>query len=208
LADVPGLLELQFVCYPNLAHVSAWRTEHLESHIRVFPEGQFVAAVDGRVVGHAATFVTRSALALQPHTFRDITQRGTFAGHDPAGDTLYGAEIMVHPDYRRRGIASRLYRARFALAQRLGLRYFAAGGRLPGYAKHRERMSAADYVHSVIDGRRTDRVLTAQLKNGLRVQEVLPDYLNDPNSGNWATLLVWENPLPARAPAAQRARKW
>lgn len=194
-SDIPGILQLQYDCYPTLSQIAQWRSEHLESHQRVFPEGQNVAVASKRVVGLGSTFITRSEIALQPHTFRDITARGTFANHDPNGDTLYGAEIMVHPDMRRRGIASKLYEVRFSIARQLGLRYFVAGGRLPGYAAVRDEMSVWAYVQSVVQGRREDRVLNAQLRSGLRVAGVLPNYLTDPNSANYATLLVWENPL-------------
>jgi GNAT superfamily N-acetyltransferase len=205
--DIPGILQLQFESYPTLSRVAQWRAEHLEAHQRVFPEGQFVAILGKRVVGVCSTLITRSEIALRPHTFRDVTAKGTFATHDPTGDTLYGAEIMVHPDARRRGIASRFYEARFALARRLGLRYFVAGGRLPGYGPLRDRMTVRSYIRSVEQGRRTDRVLSAQLKNGLKVADVMPDYLNDPNSANFATLLVWENPLgSARTTAVPRGR--
>lgn len=193
--DIPGILSLQIECYPTLSKIVQWRAEHLENHQKVFPEGQFVAVEGDRIVGLGATFMTQSEIALKPHTFREITARGTFANHDPAGDALYGAEIMVHPDFRRRGIGSALYAARFALARKLGLRYFVAGGRLPGYGALRETMTVRGYVRSVVEGRRDDRVLSAQLKSGLRVVDIMPDYLTDPKSGNFATLLVWENPL-------------
>jgi len=150
--------------------------------------------VGARVVGFSASFVTSSRRALRPHTFRDITANGTFGSHDPEGDTLYGAEIMVHPSLRRLGIARRFYVRRLRLARRLGLRYFVAGGRLPGFEAFARRMTAKEYVDEVVAGRLEDRVLSVQLKMGLRVRRVLPGYLSDPRSGNFATLLVWKNP--------------
>lgn len=194
LADVPRILTLEEACYPTLSTVSRWRPELLESHQRRFPGGQFVAVRTGLLVGHSACFRTRSELALRPHTFRDVTGRGTFDTHDRHGDVLYGAEIMVHPDHRRRGIARRFYETRLALARRLGVRYFVAGGRIPGYEQLAGEMRPDEYVRQVVDGAREDRVLTAQLRSGLRVQAVMPGYLNDRRSGGFATLLVWENP--------------
>lgn len=192
--DIPAILQLEVACYPTLSKFAQWQAKHLESHQRVFPEGQFVAVDEGRVVGLCATFITRSDLALQPHTFREITGSGMFATHAPDGDTLYGAEIMVHPDARRQGVARRFYEIRFALVRRLGLRYFAAGGRIPGYLDVQGEVSPEQYVVDVVAGRREDRVLSAQLGSGLRVAGLLPGYLNDPRSGGFATLLVWDNP--------------
>jgi GNAT superfamily N-acetyltransferase len=192
--DIPQILELQAAAYPVLASVSAWQAHHLESQQTRFPEGQLVVAIGGRVVGYSASFITTSDRAFQPHTFREITVRGSFEHHDPRGDTLYGAEMMVHPDERGQGIARSLYEARFDLARRLRLHYFAAGGRLPGYADVADDVDPATYVADVVAGKRTDRVLTPQLRSGLEVRGVLPDYLNDPKSRNYAALLVWTNP--------------
>lgn len=188
--EIPQLLELQHACYPTLSTIAVWSEAHLRRHMEVFPEGQVVASKGGRIVGHSASFRISSKKALQPHTFREITAAGTFANHDPEGDALYGAEIMVHPDMRRTGIARRFYQYRFDLMKRLGLRLFVAGGRLPGYAAVKEKMSVEEYVRQVIQGLRADRVLTPQLRSGLRVHAILPNYLNDPNSDNYATLLV------------------
>lgn len=206
-SDVPKILDLQHACYPLLSTVATWKQRHLLSHLRHFPAGQFVATQDRTIVGHSASFITRSALALAPHTFRDITKSGTFDGHDANGDTLYGAEIMVHPDYRRQGIAATFYERRFELARRLGLRYFVAGGRIPGFEDHRDRMAARAYVGEVVKGHLKDRVLSSQLRAGLRVADVLPGYLADPRSGDFATLLIWENPdLKANAPKLRPPR--
>lgn len=192
-ADVPAILELQHHCYPLLATTMLWKPHHLEGHLRNFPEGQFVADRDGPIVGHCATFRTTAKRALRPHTFRDITARGTFDEHVPDGDVLYGGEIMVHPAQRRLGIARRFYEARFALMRHLGIRRFVAGGRIPGYENHADRMTPQEYVAAVVAGDIEDRVLTPQLRSGLRVVDVLPGYLADPRSHDHATLLVWQD---------------
>ncbi len=206
--DFDEVLALQALAYPVLSTVAVWRREHLESHLRNFPEGQFVAEVDGRVVGHSASFLVRSRRALARHTFREITARGTFDSHDPEGDLLYGAEIVVLPDYRRRGIAKKFYEARFDLARRLRLHWFAAGGRLPGYAEVAGKWTPEQYVRRVARGDISDRVLSPQLRSGLRVVDVLPNYLDDPSSLNFASLLIWENPdfqkPPRRSPPTRR----
>lgn len=207
--DIEAIIELQHVCYPLLSTVALWRRPHLENHQAKFPDGQLVALHEGEIIGFSASFVVSSRRWFRPHTFREVTTLGTFDAHDPTGDTLYGAEIMVDPAHRRKGIARRFYQARFDLVRRLGLHFFAAGGRVPGYARVKGDVPIDRYVDEVVRGDRVDRVLTPQLRAGLRVLMVLPEYLEDPNSENYATLLVWENPDLAIEPRrpARRARR-
>ncbi|MDQ4022735.1 MAG: hypothetical protein M3224_03310 [Thermoproteota archaeon] len=51
------MVDLQKESFPYLARYgNIWHPEELESHLRIFPEGQFVAVEpDGTVVGSAST---------------------------------------------------------------------------------------------------------------------------------------------------------
>lgn len=50
-------------------------------------------------------------------SWSDISDRGMITNHDEEGDTLYGIEIMVDPEYRSMKIGRRLYEARKELAK-------------------------------------------------------------------------------------------
>lgn len=132
--------------------------------------------------------------ATTQHRWRDITGRGTLSTHEPAGDTLYGTEIMVHPEARRMGLGRRLFERRFRFVAENGLRAFVTGGRLPGYSGNAERMLPQEYVEAVTRGDLTDPVLTPEIKWGLTPRGVLAGYIVDPPSWHYATMVVWENP--------------
>ncbi len=208
-ADVPALVALT-------AHVytAEWghSTEMLQSQQTHFPEGQFVAEYEGKVIGYCATFRTDEATALKPHTWTQVTGGGMASRHDPEGDWLYGMEVVVHPDYRNMRIGRRLYQARKRLCTDLKLRGIVFGGRIPGLARHFTRYgSAAAYVQAVIDGRRRDPTLSFQLSNGFEVVGILRDYVpSDHDSLGYAVLLKWSNPriaFQAFQPQAAPARK-
>ncbi|HVL47075.1 MAG TPA: GNAT family N-acetyltransferase [Candidatus Thermoplasmatota archaeon] len=199
--DVPELIRLEAASFPGIPPERHWIPAMLEAHVDKFPEGQFVAEIDGRLVGSATTLLVPLAAALTPHKWREITGGGYLTTHDPSGDALYGTEVMVHPDARRRGIGRHLYELRKDLIRRRNLRAFVTGGRIPEYVKHAGEMSASAYVRSVLRGERTDRTLTPQLRSGMTVAGVMPAYITDPNSRNWATLLVWWN-LDYEAPTS------
>jgi len=190
---IAALVEHQRICFPTLDPEAWLKAEHFRTHLRLFPEGQHVALDGKRVIGQSSTFRARSDQALVPHTFHEIIDHGFFTKHDPQGEWLYGADMSVHPDYRGRGIATRLYNARKELIQRLGMRGMVAGGQMPGYQHYRARMSVEEYAAQVARGELTDPTLTPQLRNGFVVRGILHDYLHDAELGDEATLIVWEN---------------
>jgi hypothetical protein len=55
-------------------------------------------------------------------------------------------------------------------------------------------MTPQEYVAAVVAGRRKDPTLSFQLANGLVVLDVVPEYLKDRDSHDFATLLEWLNP--------------
>ena len=117
-----------------------------------------------------------------------------FTNHNPNGDSLYGADISVHPKFRCKGIATMLYNVRKDLAIRLNLRRIIAGGRLYDYYKYANIMSAQEYAKKVVNGELKDPVLSFQLKNGFKFIKVLPNYLYDKRSLNYGSFIEWLNP--------------
>lgn len=170
--------------------------KYLNKHLEVFPEGQLVAydTETDHVVGMAASLIIRWDEYDRLDSYNDFTDSGYFTNHDPTGRTLYGAEVMVDPEMRRRGIGSKLYDARRALAERLKLLRIRAGARLPGYHRYADRMDAETYVRKVIQGELSDPTLSFQLDRGFHVLAVVPNYYtHDPKTREYAALIEWIN---------------
>jgi GNAT superfamily N-acetyltransferase len=190
IADYAGLLEIQRACFPPpYPEEQLWSFEQIESHVWHFPQGALCVEHNGRLIAS----VTALVLENPPHTFAAATDDGFIGNHNPNGDTLYGVDMAVHPEFRGRGVARMLYCARFALVQQLGLCRFVAAGRMPGLCLH-PRLTPEGYVARVVAGELTDPTLTPQLKNGLQPLEVLHGYIADEESRDCALLLEWRNP--------------
>jgi predicted amidohydrolase/GNAT superfamily N-acetyltransferase len=190
--DIPAVVDLQSRVFPGM---KPWAPELLARHLSIFPEGQLVAVDEsGRVVGSSSSLVIDWDDYADLAKWSLITGDGTFETHNPLGKTLYGADIGVDPLVRRQGIGSLLYEARKDMVRKLGLKRLLAGGRIPGYAQVSEQMTPRQYVTEVIEGKRKDPTLSFQLDNGFVVLDVIPDYLHDAESRNFATLLEWLNP--------------
>ncbi|MCY3572722.1 MAG: GNAT family N-acetyltransferase [Chloroflexi bacterium] len=189
-----ALEQLQRDCFPTLAAGELMNAQHFLNHCRLFPEGNFVALADERVVGLGSGFLIDFDLDDAQHSYQEIIDGGWYSQHDPAGDWYYGSDISVHPEYRRRGIGSRLYAARKGIVQRLNRRGIVAGGLIPGFADYKHAMTPQNYVDKVVQGQLRDNTLSFQLGRGFEVRGLLRDYIEDAASDNWATLIVWQNP--------------
>ena len=194
--DIPQLAELNEICFPIMVEENVlWNKEQLASHQRVFPEGQIVAEHEGKIVGSVASLIVGLGDdEYRPHTYAGITDDGYFHNHNPKADTLYGANVCVHPDIRRSEIGSLLYEARRDLCCKLNLRRILAGGRLYNYSENADKFSPEQYISGVQTGEINDLVLNFQLHHGFVVRGLLREYINDPRSLNYASLIEWLNP--------------
>lgn len=196
--DFDRLVELQRACFGDMP---TWGREHIESQLAIFPEGQIGIEYDGELVASSSSLMVDFDDYDEWHDWREIADNGFIRNHDPEGDTLYGIEIMVHPEVRGMKLSRRLYDARKRIAREHNLRRIMIAGRIPGYAGHADEMSARDYVERVMRRDFFDPVLTAQLSNGFVLQGLIPNYLPaDVDSSGFATFLEWTNLDYARDP--------
>lgn len=188
-----ALEQLQRDCFPTLGADELMREAHFLNHCRLFPEGNFVALHQNRVIGLGSGFLIDFDFEHAQHSFQEIIAGGFYSNHDPNGDWYYGGDISVHPAYRRRGVGSLLYEARKNLVRDINRRGIVAGGLIPGFADHKARMAPRQYVDQVVAGELYDSTLSFQLGRGFAVRGLLENYIEDEASDNWATLIVWEN---------------
>lgn len=193
-----GLAALQQAAFPTLSPDEYFSAAMYRAHVDVFPDGQFAALAltpDGeQVVGGTTTFRTTRSFDGDTPYYWDVIGHGFLTTHEPRGDWLYGVDISIHPDYRRRGIGTQFYDARRALVRRLNLRGEIVAGLMPGYVHYRDAMTVEAYAARVTAGDLTDPTLTMQLRNGFTLRRLLYQYVHDPRSNDVVTLLVRPNP--------------
>ena len=191
IEDYDGVVSLQLKCFPGM---KTWNKEQFESQISIFAEGQVGVEYEGRLVASSSSLILNFALYSEWHSWKEIADSGYIRNHEPNGNTLYGIEIMVDPEFRRLKLARRLYNARKELAKKYNLMRIILGGRIPGYTNHAHEMSAREYADKVINKILFDPVLTTQLSNGFVLKRLIPNYLtSDIDSKGYATFLEWTN---------------
>lgn len=203
-ADLDVVCRLTQAVYPVQGGYSL---AEVRSQINHFPRGVLVATCHHQVRAYCAAIRLPGRQVFAPHSWAGITGDGCAATHDPQGDYLYGYEICVHPAFRRRGIAKRLYQERFALCTRLGLRGIVLGGRLPGLRRRGSHAGGVErYVAGVVQGRWPDPALSFQLNCGFQVIGLLEQYMpEDAPSLGYASHLLWRTatrPAPREANTA------
>ncbi len=191
IEDFDALIRMQKICFPSM---QTWSRENIENQLRIFPDGQIVIEIDGMLVATSSSLIIDSEDLDLDKNWDEICDNGNIGTHDPEGDTLYGMEIMVHPEYRGMKLATRLYEARKELARERNLMRIVIGGRLPGYRNYKDKLSINQYVDRVTSKAIFDPVLTPQLSNGFSLKKVIKEYLDeDKESGGFATYLEWAN---------------
>ena len=191
VGDYDALVAMQQKCFPGM---ETWRKEQIESQLAIFPEGQLGVEIDGVLVASSSSLIVEYDPALEWHNWRAVSDDGYIRNHKPKGDTLYGIEIMVDPEYRGMKLSRRLYDARKELCRQYNLARIIVAGRIPGYRQNAGQMSARQYIDQVVEKAKYDPVLTAQLSNGFAVQGLIANYLpSDSDSCGYATFLEWRN---------------
>ena len=189
-----ALEHIEHTSFPTADRDDLYDADELRALAREFPEGGVVVLDGDTPVAMGLGIRVDFDFSHTQHSIRDLVGTGGGSGHVPNGDWYYGTSIAVLPDYRRLGIGRRLYDMRKQICRDLNLAGFVAGGVIPGYADHKEEMSAADYVAKVSAGELYDATLTMQIANGFETRGVIADYITDPAVDSWASLIVWENP--------------
>jgi GNAT superfamily N-acetyltransferase len=193
--DISQIVAVQIESFSDVATEIVSEPSFLEDHINLFPEGQFCAELNGRVIGSASSLIVSLNPEYSDRSWYDIVgNRGIFRSHDPKGNSLYGDDICIHPNFRRQGIATMLFSARKELAIKLNLKRVIAGGRLYNYCEYADKMSPCEYAEKVVKGEMQDQVLSFDLKNGFKYIKIIPDYIHDSQSLNYAAFIEWLNP--------------
>lgn len=189
--DYETVVEIQKKCFGDMP---LWSMAQIESQLKHFPEGQVVVEYDGRVVASSSSLMLDYEDELEWHDYKKTADSGFIRNHKPTGDTLYGIEIMVDPEFRGMRLSRRLYDARKELCRNRNIEQMIVGGRIPGYHKYADKLKASDYIDRVVNKSIFDPVLTAQIANGFSLQGLLSNYIpSDTESCGYATFLEWRN---------------
>jgi predicted amidohydrolase/ribosomal protein S18 acetylase RimI-like enzyme len=188
---------------------SYWGRDYIQKLTTIFPEGQIVIKIDGKIAGCALSIIVDFDEIDDEHTYNDIITGSTFENHDPDGDVLYGIDVFIKPEYRGLRLGRRLYDYRKELAENLNLKGIVFGGRIPNYHKYKDEFTPKQYIEQVKNKEIDDPVLNFQMSNDFHPVRILKGYLEgDTHSDEYAVLMEWDNisyTKPSKKPSAVKS---
>jgi predicted amidohydrolase len=191
--DYSQLQAVMKLAYPSMPE-SIWDEKHIKKLIRIFPEGQVVIKIDGKIAGAALSIIVDYASLGDQHTYVDATGHYTFDTHTSKGDMLYGIDVFISPEFRGLRLGRRLYDYRKDLCEKKVLKGIVFGGRMPNYGKYANQISPRQYIDKVREREIHDPVLNFQLSNDFHVRKIIKNYLvGDTDSMEFAALMKWDN---------------
>lgn len=191
--DYQELKDAMIESYPSMPN-SYWEEHQIRKLISRFPEGQVVIKVNNQIAGCALSLIVDYYKFGDDHTYKEITGDSTFNTHTPNGDTLYGIEIFIKPEFRGLRLGRRLYDYRKELCEKLNLKGIICGGRIPNYHLYADKITPKEYIEMVKRKEIEDPVFNFQISNDFYPSKVLTNYLEGDNASNdFAVLLKWDN---------------
>lgn len=194
--DFDELIDIQRECFPPpFPSELWWNTEQLSNHVTLFPEGALCIEIDGKVVSSLTGLCVNFDPTHPSHTWADITDQGYITNHDANGNTLYIVDISVRPTYRSLGLGKIMMQSMYHIVIEKGLDRLLGGGRMPGYHKYANKLTAEAYKDAIVTGEIKDPVITFLLRCGRLPVAVVENYLDDEESLNYGLLMEWKNPF-------------
>ncbi|MGF6353328.1 ribosomal protein S18 acetylase RimI-like enzyme [Paenibacillus sp. 4624] len=195
--DFEELIRIQAESFPPpYPEELLWNQEQLSSHVQHYPDGAICIEVDGELAGSMTSLRMQSDAAHpSSHTWAEVTDDGYIRNHQPDGNTLYIVDLCVRPKYRKWGLAQLMMQAMYHLVIAQGMDRLLGAGRMPGYHRVAEQMTAQQYLDQVAAGERHDPVISFLLRCGRMPVGVATDYLDDEESCHYAALMEWRNPF-------------
>lgn len=185
-----------------------WQEKEIKKLLKIFPEGQLVVLVDGKVVGAALSLIVDYKKATGTHNYETITGKYTFNTHDYDAEILYGIDVFIDPEYRGLRLGRRLYDMRKELCEQLNLKSIIFAGRIPNYTAHADEYSPKEYIEKVRLKEVHDPVLSFQISNDFHVIKLMRNYLEgDTSSKEYAVLMEWNNIYYDKSPKLINTRK-
>jgi len=172
-----------------------WTKEMLMSQFQICPQLLWCTFENGEIVATASSLsITEEDLDTNK-SWLEKTGNGFFTTLKPYGDLIFGADLSVVRKASSKASDKTVLTTLFVTIVGEGMKSLYLGSRIPSYHKHKH-MKVEDYVFGKRkSGKPLDPELYFYQKLGFEIVEIIPEYMEDPESMNYGVLIRWNNPL-------------
>lgn len=180
----------------NITDDNYIRTEEkVKSHFKICPNLIYCAFENGKLIATVGSIYTTESEMKNKKTWLKKTANGFLTTHMPNGDVVFGVDLSVKKGAPKKISDKIVFSAIFIGLIGEGKKTVYIGSRIPSYHKYKD-MNVDDYVFGKRkNGKPFDPELYFYLKNGFEIVEIIPEYMEDPESLNYGVLIKWDNPL-------------
>jgi hypothetical protein len=165
------------------------------SQFQICPQLLWCAFENGKMVATASGIFITEEDFKKHKSWLEKTDRGFYTTHKPHGDIAFGADLSVVPATSKKTSDNIMLALLFVTILGEGLHALFLGARIPSYHKYKH-MKVEDYVFGKRkSGKPLDPELYFYQKLGFEIVEIIPEYMEDPESLNYGVLIRWNNPL-------------
>ncbi len=196
LKDLPEIIRVEKEAWPEGTEATE---KMFRSRIETYPEGVYVAVYQGKIIGVVAFELIYYDLNNPITSWKEATDNGMIKNsHKKDGDTIFGVDLTASPNAPR-GTGTRLLVEVGRQAISKNLKRGILGGRLPKYKDYADKMTPEEYLKAKNEnGEPLDPEVRFYKRAGLKIEKILPNYFEDPDSLNYGVLLIWDNPFYAK----------
>lgn len=188
-----------------------WTKDQIKSHFEICPHIIYCVFVSRKMVATITNMFTNEEGLLKNKSWLEKTGDGYLTTHIPTGKVGFGVDLSVTKEAPKKVSDKLVLAAIFNSVIGEGLQGVWLGARIPSYHKHKD-MRVEDYVYGKRkNGKPLDPELYFYIKDGFEIVEIIPKYMDDPDSLNYGVLIKWSNPLykvTKALPLLKPAIKW
>jgi ribosomal protein S18 acetylase RimI-like enzyme len=189
-----GLKETMQTCFADLEESFA-DEEELDMLSTLYPRGQIVCLLDGKVIGANIARVVPFAKYSMPHTQAECIDKSLFLPELMWGDAVYGLDVFVDPQYQNLKIGKQIVDLLVKHTFEDNFRCMIGISRTVNYAAHQHEMDCATYAEKVRLREIYDPALSFHIRNGMEFVNVSPNFSDDDvASAGFGIILQIPNP--------------
>ncbi len=172
-----------------------WTLKKVISQFAICPHLIYCVFEDEEIVGTLSSICLTENDLKRNKSWLEKTADGFLTTHKEDGNIGFGVDLSVTRKASKKASDRLVLTAILISGIGKGIKSIYLGARIPSFHKH-STMNVEEYVYGKKkNGKPLDPELYFYLKNGFEIVEIIPEYMDDPDSLNYGVLLRWNNPL-------------